>query len=187
MLLHSLPADDHWTRDFHTGKSATMAGVYREHFETVRAAVATILFGADCETVVHEVFFRLLSNESLRHSYQSGAFAGWLFTVAKNQAIDYARRRARETPDGLVPSREAADFRIEHQLEARALIRKFREEVLPEEWRSVFEARFVRQLEQREAARVAGVPRTTLAYRELRIRRLLRSFLLKGTLSDGLT
>jgi RNA polymerase sigma-70 factor (ECF subfamily) len=66
------------------------------------------------------------------------------------------------------------------QIEARALVRRFREEVLPPEWVSVFDARFVRQLDQREAARTVGIPRTTLVYREHRIRRLLQEFLLAG-------
>ena len=43
---------------------------------------------------------------------------------------------------------------------------------------SVFEARFVRQLTQREAASTLGISRTTLAYQEHRIRKLLRKHLL---------
>ncbi|HEY3669201.1 MAG TPA: hypothetical protein VGL19_24550, partial [Polyangiaceae bacterium] len=96
-----------------------------------------------------------------------------------------ARRRARETPDGLVPTREASTVRIEEQLEARALLLKFRSEVLPAEWEGVFETRFVRQLDQREAARSLGIPRTTLLYREHRIRRLLRAFLLQPEKRHG--
>jgi RNA polymerase sigma-70 factor (ECF subfamily) len=57
-------------------------------------------------------------------------------------------------------------------------MRRFREQILPPEWIPVFDARFVRQLDQRQAARAIGIPRTTLVYREHRIRRLLRAFLL---------
>jgi RNA polymerase sigma-70 factor (ECF subfamily) len=177
-LFDAAPQNECWTTGFYEGRSVAMAHLYREHFELVRCAVSGVLSGADGETVIHEVFFRLLSNEELRRSYQSGAFASWLYVVAKNLAIDYARRRARETPDGLVPGLSAAGAGIEAQIEARSLIRRFREEVLPAEWRSVFELRFVRQLDQRTAARAAGIARTTLAYREHRIRGLLRAFLL---------
>ena len=155
-----------------------MAEVYRDQFELVRAAVATVLRGADCETVIHEVFYRLLANEKLRRAYQGGAVSSWLFSVAKNQAIDSARRRARETPGGLAPEREGGHVLVEHQLEAHLLIDKFCREILPMDWRGVFEARFIRQLDQREAAQSLGIPRTTLLYREHRIRRLLRAFLL---------
>jgi len=50
--------------------------------------------------------------------------------------------------------------------------------VLPAKWATVFEARFVLGLDQRSAATRIGVSRTTLAYQEIQIRRLLRRFLL---------
>jgi RNA polymerase sigma-70 factor (ECF subfamily) len=43
----------------------------------------------------------------------------------------------------------------------------------------VFELRFLQQMTQHEAAHALGIRRTTLAYRELRIRRALRAFLLE--------
>jgi RNA polymerase sigma-70 factor (ECF subfamily) len=170
--------EERWLAGFHAGHTATIAAVYREHFDLVRSAVAAVLSGADRETVIHEVFFRLLSVEKLRRGYQGGSFSSWLFAVAKHQAIDYARRRARETPDGLVPTSDGSVVHIERQLEARVLIQQFQREVLPAEWHGVFEARFIRQLDQREAAHSLGIPRTTLLYREHRIRKLLRAFLL---------
>jgi RNA polymerase sigma-70 factor (ECF subfamily) len=59
------------------------------------------------------------------------------------------------------------------------LIERFRRERLPPDWVGVFERRFLEQLTQHEAARALGIRRTTLAYRELRIRRALRAFLLE--------
>lgn len=43
----------------------------------------------------------------------------------------------------------------------------------------MFELRFLHQLPQRDAASRLGINRTTLAYREVRIRRLLKRFLLE--------
>jgi RNA polymerase sigma-70 factor, ECF subfamily len=177
MPVEDLPAQG-WTEAFHRGTTATMAAVYQEHFVTVRSAVFGVLQGADGETVIHEVFFRILSNEDLRRAYRAGSFASWLFAVSRHHAIDYARRRAREAPFGLEPAGEVPSCRLHEQIEARLLMRRFREQVLPPEWIPVFDARFVRQLDQRQAARAIGVPRTTLVYREHRIRRLLRAFLL---------
>jgi RNA polymerase sigma-70 factor (ECF subfamily) len=170
-------ADD-WVESFHRGDAATLVAIYEANFKTVRAGVATVLRGADGETVTQDVFFRLVSKEGFRRAYRAGSFSSWLYAVARNQAIDYKRRRARETPSGLALETGAGASKLDEELEARSLIRKFREEVLPPEWLAVFEARFILQLDQREAARVARVPRTTLVYREIRIRALLRSFLL---------
>ena len=167
-----------WIEPFYRGDAATLVTIYEAHFKTVRAAVATVLRGADGETVTQEVFLRLVSNEGFRRAYRAGSFSSWLFSVARNQAIDYLRRRARETPSGLALETGVSEPKLDEELEARTLIRKFREEVLPPEWLPVFEALFLLQLDQREAARVARVPRTTLVYREHRIRALLRSFLL---------
>ncbi|MDB4981165.1 MAG: polymerase sigma-70 factor, subfamily [Myxococcales bacterium] len=179
----SAPHDsDRWTKAFHEGARSILASVYREHFVTVKAAVSTVLPGADGETVIHAVFLRMITSADFRRAYRTGSFASWLFTVAKRQAIDYVRRREHEQPSGLAPEPHLASWEIEATIEARSLIRRFREHVLPAEWVSVFDARFVDQLDQRQAARAVGVPRTTLAYRELRIRRLLRKFLKTTTL-----
>ena len=62
--------------------------------------------------------------------------------------------------------------------EARLLIDRFKQTRLPADWLGIFELRFLQQLPQREAAAQLAIHRTTLAYRELRIRRLLRRFLL---------
>ena len=67
---------------------------------------------------------------------------------------------------------------LERTVEARLLVDRFRREVLPAKWARVFEARFVSGLDQRSAAAQVGISRTTLAYQEIQIRRLLRRFLL---------
>ena len=55
---------------------------------------------------------------------------------------------------------------------------------LPTDWIGVFDACFVRQLSQRDAARALAIPRTTIAYRALRIRRALRRFILEDVRRD---
>jgi RNA polymerase sigma-70 factor, ECF subfamily len=58
------------------------------------------------------------------------------------------------------------------------LVERFRTEVLPEKLRPLFEARFIRQIPQRDAAEELGIPRSTLVYQEQQIRELLETFLL---------
>jgi RNA polymerase sigma-70 factor (ECF subfamily) len=175
---------DAWLRAFHAGQRDCLERCYREQWPTVERAVATIIAaGADRETLVHEVFFRLVNEESLRRGFHGGSFSAWLRVVARNQAIDYARRRRLEVqiPTDANPSSDAAaGGALDRQIDARLTLQRFCEQVLPQKWRPVFEARFVRQQDQPAAARSLGMRRTTLAYQEYRIRNLLRRFVLRG-------
>jgi RNA polymerase sigma-70 factor (ECF subfamily) len=144
-----------------------------------------VLTGADRETIIHEVFCRLLSDAQLRAGFRGGSLRAWLATIAHNQAIDYRRRRERERPVGDAEDVGTAGARgvetasAEGSVEARLLIERFRDEWLPPKWRGVFQVRFLEQKPQVEAARALGMHRTTLVYQEFRIRQLLRKFFLK--------
>jgi RNA polymerase sigma-70 factor (ECF subfamily) len=175
-------ASSAWLRRFYDGDRAVIEEIYREHFDTVSRA-AGLLSPADRETAIHEVFLRLLTQASLRASFRGGTFVAWLTVVARNHAVDCLRRRNREVPAGAPPAaaNEVGDATAaETRLQARVLVQRFRQEVLPPKWAAVFELRFVQDLNQSEAAGALGVSRTTLAYQEARVRRLLRRFLLKG-------
>lgn len=175
------PVDAAWLEAFHAGARSIIETCYREHFATVDRAIGEILRGADRETVVHEVFSRLIAREDLRRAFRGGSLGAWLTAVARNQAIDYRRRLAREAP--LLAGETAGRAGVagwEEAAEARILIERFRREHLPPAWEDVFELCFLRQLSQREAGAELGISRTTLAYRELRIRLRLRRFLLEG-------
>jgi RNA polymerase sigma-70 factor, ECF subfamily len=175
--------DDSWLRAFHAGEPSCLEQSYRDQFDAVYRTVGQILSGADGETVVHEVFFRLLNDASLRRAFGGGSFAAWLRTVARNQAIDHARRRKLEVEfvaDSLENSQAASDDRLEQRIDARRILERFESEVLPARWRRVFVARFVQQQDQPTAARSLDMRRTTLAYQEYRIRGLLRRFVLRG-------
>jgi RNA polymerase sigma-70 factor (ECF subfamily) len=173
-------AGDAWLKDFHMGERSCMEACYREHFETVERAVSGVIKGADRETLVHEVFARLLEEESLRRAFSGGSLAAWLRTVARNQAIDYARRRRLEVSLEDAPVRDAeAGVRLERQVDVHLTLARFRLR-LPDKWHGVFDARFVAQKDQPTAARALGMSRTTLAYQEYRIRKLLRRFVLRG-------
>jgi RNA polymerase sigma-70 factor, ECF subfamily len=169
-----------WLARFHAGERDTLELVYRQHFQTVHAAVGTVLAGADRETVIHEVFLRLLNEANFRRSFRGGDLGAWLAVVGRNHAIDYARRRNREAPAGIdVAAWRSTGSDLASSSEARLLIDRFQREVLPPQWRAMFEARFLRHLSQNEAAAELGMRRSTLAYQELRIRQLLRTFLLE--------
>lgn len=167
-----------WLASFHAGDREILADCYREYFATVNRAVGRVLSGADQETVVHEVFFRLLASDAMRRSYQGGSLAAWLTTVARNQAIDHVRRYRRERSLD-AQTRAQADAGLADRTEARLLVERFRRDHLPGKWARVFELRFLAQKDQRTAAAEIGISRTTLAYQEHRVRQLLRRFLLR--------
>jgi RNA polymerase sigma-70 factor (ECF subfamily) len=172
-----------WLASFRAGERATLEQCYRRHYRRVVSLVGRMLTQADAETVTHETFYRILADASLRASYQGGSFSAWLSRVANNAAIDHLRRSRKEQPEGQARPRQEeeallASKRSHEEAEARLLVERFRREHLPPKWEAVFEARFLRQLPQREAARSLGMHRTTLVYQESRIRALLKRFLL---------
>jgi RNA polymerase sigma-70 factor, ECF subfamily len=173
-----------WLARFHAGDRAVLDDMYRAQVDTVHRSAGSVLGGADLETVVHEVFFKVMTNADLRKAFQGGDLAAWLVVIARHHAIDYVRRRGREQPAGLdvVGAADGAPHTaVASRAEAALLIQKFCAEVLPPKWQPVFEARFVQHLTQTEAAAELRMRRTTLVYHELRIRRLLHSFLLGET------
>ncbi len=175
-----------WLTEFHAGSRQILTECYVEHFRSVERAVGRILRGADKETVIHEIFFRLMTSEDLRLTFQGGSFRAWISTIARNHAVDYWRRQQFEVPAG-APEEIMGDrgdgSRFENRVEAQILIERFCSQCLPDKWRRVFDLRFVQQLDQVEAARQLGMRRTTLIYQEYRVRTLLKRFVLrKGTL-----
>ena len=179
---------EEWLADFHAGNRAVLERCYRERYRAVVRAITRFLRGADAETVTHEVFYRLLSNARFRQSFQGGSLDAWLTQVATNAARDLLRRQKREQPEEAGRDAQAGEqaggdgetSTFVEEVDAKIFVERFRSERLPPEWAPVFDARFLRQLPQRQAAEELGIPRTTLAYQEQRIRDLLRDFLLRG-------
>tara|TARA_Y100001934_G_C12056709_1_gene633342 strand:+ start:128 stop:685 length:558 start_codon:yes stop_codon:yes gene_type:complete len=176
--------DEQWLKRFHAGDPALISEVYREHFDAASAAVARYLRGPDGETVVQDIFLKMVSDQHFRENFKGGGFRAWLNTVARNRAIDFIRKHRHEklSADGEMQEEvpEIKEQSFVGRLEARQLIEQFRANELPEKWRDVFEARFMRQLTQREAAAELKIPRTTIAYQEIRIRRKLEAFFLNA-------
>jgi RNA polymerase sigma-70 factor (ECF subfamily) len=165
---------------FHDGHRWTLEQVYREHLPRVERAVAAVLSGMDAESVVQEVFLRLLSSGDLRRQFHGGNLGAWLVTVARNQALDHLKhlqRRGRNEANAYSTDPVGRSFEDEH--EAKALIETFKAEHVPPQWAQVFELRFLQQLSQDETAAALGIARTTLAYQELRLRMRLKRFLLR--------
>ena len=184
MAQRETAAGGGWLAAFHAGDRSCLAACYQQHFALVERAVGAVLHSADRENVIHEVFFRLLDDAGLRRSFRGGTFTAWLRVVARNEAIDWARKRWPELtiPDeSSVPDDQSwIAGRAEQRVHARLTLERFRQRVLPAKWARVFVARFVEQQDQPTAARQLGMSRTTLSYQEYRIRALLKKFVKQG-------
>jgi RNA polymerase sigma-70 factor (ECF subfamily) len=178
-----------WLESFHRGDRPALEHVYRRNVRAVVDEAARLLRGPDAETVAHEVFFRVLSDERMRRGFHGGDMRAWLRVVTRRAAIDLLRKRRRE--DGPFDEEGMHDYpadatREHEERDAKVLVDRFRAEVLPERYRDLFEVRFIRQLAQREAADALGMSRSTLAYQEDRVRELLKAFLLERGGRDSL-
>ncbi len=157
-----------------------MRECYVDHFDVVFQSVGRILHGADQETVVHEVFFRIITDDKMRRNFKGGSLRAWLSTVAKNRAVDFWRKYCREQneePKDMDMFQVQGTSEFMDRTDVRITLERFNDECLSEKLRSVFKARFVQGLNQREAADTLGMLRTTLAYQERQIKRKLRRFL----------
>jgi RNA polymerase sigma-70 factor (ECF subfamily) len=174
--------DDEWLAAFRRGDRPVLEQCYRDYYSVVESAIGTVLGVADRETVIHEVFFRLMSEPDMRQSFAGPSLGSWLSAIARNRAVDINRRLRRESlvPHALEGTEVAANEGADEDAVLRVLLERFRREHLTPEWAPVFDARFVRQMTQREAARHLGIRRTTLAYRELQLRRRFKRFMLES-------
>ena len=176
-------AEDDWLARFHAGDRKILAKLYHQHFCTIEKTAGKLLQEADKETVIHEVFLRIFTNRHVRENFKGGSLVAWLTTVTRNQAIDFLRRSRKEftaDPESVARHADSNTRDFEDKLQAKMLVDMFRRDHLPGKWAKVFEARFIRQLSQREVAKALHLPRTTVAYQEHRIRILLRRFLESG-------
>jgi len=163
---------------FHRGDRAVIEQVYRDYGARVIGAAQRLVGPVDAETIAHDVFYKLLTNERTRASFRGGNLGAWLTQVAVRAAVDDLRKRRRETAHER--DAEEAVQQQDTELEAKILIERFQKEILPAEWAALFDVRFLRQLPQRDAAKELGIPRSTLVYQEQKIRDLLERFLLGG-------
>jgi RNA polymerase sigma-70 factor (ECF subfamily) len=173
---------EEWLEAFQEGDREVIEDIYRQHYGSVDRAIGTMLSAADKETLIHEVFFAVISQKRVRMGFRGGSIRAWLCSVAKNRATDFLRHQRcvqnvdHQVATGLVSNIPVPD---EARTDARRMIADFSKEHLPDKWQPVFDARFIRQMTQREAASALAASRTTLAYREQQIRRRLRRYLLE--------
>lgn len=102
------PSDLQLIQRLREGDADALAALYDRYAATVTGLARSILRDTRlAEEASHDVFLSLWQNP---HGYDAsrGPFAGWLFRVARNRAIDSFRRR-REQPFGATPVNEQGE------------------------------------------------------------------------------
>src|SRR5262245_5067033 len=73
------------------GSRAAFGDLYRRYARMIHGIVLARVSRSDAEDLVHDVFLHAMARlDTLRDSQ---AFGAWLATIARNRAVDHARRR----------------------------------------------------------------------------------------------
>ncbi len=159
---------------------AKFAALYELHFERVYAFVASRMRDRTiAEDVTSEVFHKALASLP-NYEWRGVPFAAWLFRIAANAIIDYAKRAAREFPapddppePAAAPDLQASELRaIEHRAQLFRLVGK-----LPEVQKQVVYERFVEQRSIQEIAQRLGKTAGAIKQLQLRAVRNLRAWM----------
>ncbi len=143
------------------GDTRAMEYLYTRYARVVYGLALKILANAElAEDVVQETFWRVW-NRAATFQVGSGAFAAWLFGIARNLCIDELRRQqARPSAPGAgsdalaldaIPDPQASMDEVTWEAERRRLITSALSE-LPADQRQVIELAYFGGLSQREIA-----------------------------------
>jgi RNA polymerase sigma-70 factor (ECF subfamily) len=139
-------------------------------FARYRAAITSYLFRlvgnrTEAESLAQEAFLRIL--EKADHYQHPKRFSTWFYTIARNLATDFLKKKRALVPDdfhGLTESlqaprspepQEKASWQEDLQKLASALYE------LPLPYREVVVLRALQELSYREIARIVGCPEST--------------------------
>jgi RNA polymerase sigma-70 factor (ECF subfamily) len=103
------PTDLQLVRRVRSGDSDALGMLYDRYASTINGLARSILRDHRlAEEATHDVFLNLWQRPDA-YDASRGPFAGWLFRVARNRAIDLFRRR-REQPFAMAPGNEQGEI-----------------------------------------------------------------------------
>lgn len=80
-----------YAMDFKNGFKDAFDVLYKETFSLVRFAIYTYVQNKDIvEDLIQETYMKVSNNI---RSYNSSSFSNWIYTIAKNVALDYVRKK----------------------------------------------------------------------------------------------
>jgi RNA polymerase sigma factor (sigma-70 family) len=163
---------------FHEGRAEVVRQIYLEHGARLLRELRTFTGPAEAEAVVHDVFVELIRNQELRTRFTGGSLLAWLRQIARLKGFEHLRRARRDIPKEQPPERAASP---EPELEARDVLQRFVNVMVPEKQRDFFTLRFLETHTQVEVATKLGIARSTLEGWEHTLVEKLRTFVLEGS------
>lgn len=153
------------------GNSAALETLYDRYSAAVLGLLIRMVGNRGvAEDLLQEVFWRVWSKADT-YNEAKGAYKGWMFSIARRQAIDAGRRQnvrpqaARDegeerqlmtAPDDTPAIEETAELAWQREKLGKAM------ETLPDEQRTVLELAYFRGLTRREIADEVGDPLGTV-------------------------
>ena len=134
------------------------AQLYEENFDKIyRYVVLRIGSKTEAEDMTQQVFLNALQSIS-SFKWKGVPFSAWLFRIARNQVVDYLRKKKRPatTPldESLASSDSNPELAAEHSLDIEQLL--LATEQLTEAQREVISLRFAGELAIAQVAKVMG-------------------------------
>lgn len=161
------------------GDDTALRELFTRHAPMLAARLRVLLPASDVEDVLQETF--LAAWRGAARYRPTGAYAAWLWGIARRQAALLLRRRgpaAAQLPELAAADDPTADALSRIDLErAIAALAPAEQEV----WRLMY----LEDLPVAETARLTGVPPGTVKSRAHRVRRLLRAALTGNEAAEG--
>ncbi len=132
--------------------------LYEENFDKIyRYIVLKIGNQIEAEDMTQQVFLNALKSISA-FKWRGVPFSGWLFRIARNQVVDYLRKKGKRATTPLEDSLPSSDSRpeqvVEHSLDIERLLLATRK--LTPAQREVISLRFAGELPVAQVAKVMG-------------------------------
>ena len=133
------------------------AQLYEEHFDRIYRYV-TLRIGdeMEAEDLTQQVFLNALRSIS-SFRWKGIPFSAWLFRIARNQAVDYLRKKKRTAApldESLASSGDSPQLAAERKLDIERLLSATKQ--LTEAQREVISLRFTSELSIAQVAEVMG-------------------------------
>jgi RNA polymerase sigma-70 factor (ECF subfamily) len=191
-------------RQFRDGDRDALETVYRAYVHRIGAIVRRglrmpVTAGAgrgrasrpeDLGDLVQEIFLRAFAPPARTAFDGEREYAPYLFALARNVMVDWARREGREVPTAwpemevLANAASEAETEPDADPQLRSIVDGYLATLDPE-LRRVHEVRYLRCLSQEESAAVLGISRQSLRTLEKRLRTGLRRAIKLHELSVG--
>lgn len=141
------------------GDDAAFEHLFNRYRDTIRRLFVQRLGNADADDLLQETFIKVYLNI---HRYDSSyTFGQWLYAIARNTSVDFARKSRTDlsiderfsSPASTTPTPEECIINSQQRLQ----IERFLDE-LPEQYRLLFRLRFLEEYSYEEIAEKLHMP-----------------------------